>query len=166
MPVQTEGYKSQLCCLVLNGRLTFRRFKNFVLVILLLFLYLPPGLAIELDEARLFIKSDALTLNNQEKSGVFTGNVIVNFQDMILRTSKLIVYYEERDNKKAISRILIPTMLKAVKLDTGEKIIADSADYSVSWKQLTFSGNVKMLKENKLLVTEKLVYFTKIKDLK
>ena len=140
--------------------------KNFLLIILFLSAYLSSILAIEMNDAKLFIKSDALTLNNQEKSAIFIGNVIVNFQDMTLTTTKLVVYYAEQNNKKTIDRISIPTTLQAVKPCDNEIIVADSADYIVNLGQLTLSGNVRMLKEDKLLVTEKLVYFTKIKILK
>ena len=140
--------------------------KNFLLIILFLSSYLFSSLAIEIDDAKLFINSDALTLNNQEKSAIFTGHVVVKFEDITLTTTKLIVYYLEQDNKKTIDKISIPTALQAVKPCDNEIVIADSADYIVNLGQLTLTGNVRMLKENKLLITEKMVYITKIKNLK
>lgn len=119
--------------------------------------------AMELGDSNLFIKSDKLTLNQKQQSATFIGNVKVYFEDMQLQTSKLIVYYEEQDSKKNITKIVIPTSLTAIKECEDEIVIADHGVYEILESKLTLTGNVKMQRNDHVLATLKMVYFTKPK---
>jgi lipopolysaccharide transport protein LptA len=138
---------------------------NFYKIALLISLCVSSySFAIELNDSDLFIKSDKLTLNQKQQSATFTGNVRVYFEDMQLQTSQLIVYYEERNNKKNITRIVIPAGLTAIKEHENEIVMADSGVYDIPESKLTLTGNVKMQRNDHILATGKMVYFTDLKQ--
>jgi lipopolysaccharide export system protein LptA len=87
--------------------------------------------------------------------------VTVIFDDLILKTDYLKVYYKNNDNKKkSITKIEIPGNLKAIKKLNNEVVIANSGEYIVDLQKLTLKGNVNLQKDKYILVTDKMVYFT------
>lgn len=113
-------------------------------------------------DQNLFINSDHLTLNQNNSSATFKSNVVVRFKDMVLKTSILIVYYNELDGKRSIDRIYIPTKLKAIKTCNDEVVIANKGEYFAPQNKLVLTGNVRLKRKDNVLITNKLVYYTKI----
>ncbi|MDG1436659.1 MAG: LptA/OstA family protein [Rickettsiaceae bacterium] len=104
------------------------------------------------------IHSDHLTIQKDTSMATFSGNVIVHFEDAILTTSKLIVYYTSINNSQKITKIVIPGKLKALKDCGKEIIIADEGMFNNVKKQLTLKGNVTSQTEDNILITDKLIY--------
>lgn len=109
------------------------------------------------------ITSDSLNLDNHNLSASFKGSVTVIFEDMTLKTNYLKIYYINHNNKRSIEKIEIPVHLKAIKKITDEIVVADSGEYIVALNKLTLKGNVRMQKDKNILVTDTMIYFTKLK---
>ena len=114
------------------------------------------SLAASIDELK--ITSDNLTIQKDASTATFTGNVIVFFDNLKLTTTELIVYYAGTNNKKEISKIVIPVKLTAIKNCEKEVVIADKGIFDNSTKKLTLEGNITMQKEGNILITDKLIY--------
>lgn len=111
------------------------------------------------------IKSDHLTIKKDDLSATFYGSVILTFNDIRLYSSTLKIHYTNNSDKKNIKKITIPKKLKAIKNCGQEVLFADSGYFDNSTKKLTLIGNVKMLTEGNVLVTDKLVYSAKLKQI-
>lgn len=111
------------------------------------------------------IKSDSLIIKKTELSATFKGSVVLTFEDLKIYSSILKVYYTDSTEKKNIKEIIIPTKLKAVRSCGQEILFADSGHFDNSTKKLTLTGNIKMLKEGNVLVTDKLIYSAKFEGI-
>lgn len=111
------------------------------------------------------IKSDHLTIQKTDLSATFKGSVVLTFDDLKLYSSTLKIYYTNTTEKKDIKEIVIPVKLKAIRNCGQEILFADSGHFDNSTKKLTLTGNVKMLKEGNVLVTDKLVYSAKFEGI-
>lgn len=120
------------------------------------------GLAID----DVIIKSDHLLVNKEEGRAYFTGNVVVWFDDAMLKTTKIIIALKDGDKKRELEKIIFPAKLTAMKDGSNEMIIADNGEYIASENLLTFKGNIYMQKGERLVKCNELKYFTKIKEIK
>ena len=113
------------------------------------------------------ITCDNLTLNKKELSATFENNVKVVFEDQNISTNKLIIYYSDLGPQREIIKIVFPTPLKAIKSNKNDVdvIIADSGEFDNLAKKLTLLGNVRIQKDANILVTDKMVYFAKLKSI-
>lgn len=111
------------------------------------------------------ITSDDLIVDDKSLSADFKGSVTVVFEDMILKTDDLKIRYVDNKGKKSIDKIEIPGRLKAIKTTCQELVIADRGEYSVSSNQLVLYGNVRMQRDNNILITDKMVYVAKLKSM-
>ena len=113
------------------------------------------------------ITCDHLTLNKKDLSATFENNVRVTFEDQNISTNKLIIYYSDLGPKREIIKIVFPTTLKAIKSNKNnvDVIIADSGEFDNLAKKLTLLGNVRIQKDANILVTDKMVYFAKLKSI-
>jgi len=109
----------------------------------------------------IIITSDSLNVDNNNFTANFKGKVTVLFDDIILKTDYLKIYYTDNNSKKSITKIEIPGNLKAIKKLNNEVVIANSGEYIVASQKLTLKGEVKARKDKYVLVTDKMVYFTK-----
>jgi len=107
---------------------------------------------------KLNIKSNNLTIKKADLSAVFEGSVVLTFDDLKLYSSKLKIFYTDATDKREIKEIIIPVKLKVTKNCGQEVLFADSGHFDNSTKKLTLTGNVRMLKEGNVLVTDKLIY--------
>ena len=114
---------------------------------------------------KLKIISDNLIVKTGELSATFEGSVIVKFDDITLTTSKLTVLYSDLTEKKEINKIIFPVKLKATRNCGKEIIFANKGEYNNSIKKLTLEGNIKMLKDENVLATNKLVYSAQFRSL-
>jgi len=108
----------------------------------------------------IIITSDSLNVDNNNFTANFKGKVTVLFDDIILKTDYLKIYYTDNNSKKSITKIEIPGNLKAIKKLNNEVVIANSGEYIVDSQKLTLKGNVNLQKDKYILVTDKMVYFT------
>lgn len=113
------------------------------------------------------ITCDNLTLNKKDLSATFENNVRVVFEDQDISTNKLIIYYSDIGPKREIIKIVFPAAIKAIKSDKNnvDVIVADSGEFDNLAKKLTLLGNVRMQKDANILVTDKMVYFAKLKSI-
>ena len=109
----------------------------------------------------IIITSDSFNVDNNNFTANFKGKVTVLFDDIILKTDYLKIYYTDNNSKKSITKIEIPGNLKAIKKLNNEVVIANSGEYIVASQKLTLKGEVKARKDKYVLVTDKMVYFTK-----
>jgi len=109
----------------------------------------------------IIITSDSLNVDNNNFTANFKGKVTVLFDDIILKTDYLKIYYTDNNSKKSITKIEIPGNLKGIKKLNNEVVIANSGEYIVASQKLTLKGEVKARKDKYVLVTDKMVYFTK-----
>ncbi|MFK7967959.1 MAG: LptA/OstA family protein [Rickettsiaceae bacterium] len=114
-------------------------------------------------DSNVIITSDFLNLDNNNLSATFKGAVTITFEDIILKTDYLIIYYTNNNNKRSIEKIELPRKLKALKKLTNEVVVADSGKYIETLNKLILIGNVNMQKDNYIIVTDKMIYFTKLK---
>ncbi|MES2214901.1 MAG: LptA/OstA family protein, partial [Pseudomonadota bacterium] len=97
------------------------------------------------------ITSDKLILDKQSSQADFSGVVVIYADNMVTRTTRLIVKIKEVDNKRSIERLILPAKLTAIKQadikgNEEEIIMADSAEYDTLTGILTFKGNIYMQK--------------------
>lgn len=117
-----------------------------------------------ITNSEVVITSDSLNLDNNNLFASFKGSVAVAFEDFILKTDRLKIYYANSNNKKSIKKIEIPNHLKIIRKFNDEVVIADSAEYIVSLNKLTLKGNVRAEKDKNILIADKMIYFTKLKS--
>lgn len=138
-------------------------FRNSIKLILLFIIALQTHAKPPNDKIN--IKSDHLTIQKTDLSATFNGSVVLTFDDLKLYSSTLKIFYTNTTEKKDIKEIVIPVRLKAIRNCGQEVLFADSGHFDNSTKKLTLKGNVKMLKEGNVLVTDKLVYSAKFEGI-
>lgn len=134
-------------------------------LIFLLLIFTSPALK---ANAKIQITSNNLTLNKKDLSATFEGNVRVFFEDQAVSTSKLIIYYSDLGPKREIIKIVFPTRIQAIKNyknDVIDIIVANSGEFDNLLKRLTLIGDVKIQKDDNILVTNKMVYSAKLKSI-
>jgi lipopolysaccharide export system protein LptA len=109
---------------------------------------------------KLYINSDNLVIDQGKMQAQFTGEVILWFDDLMVKTTDLEIFYKIIGNKKTIYRIIMPSKLTAKKNDTKELLMANSAEYFVKKKELILVGDVVIQKDEHIIKTDKLVYYT------
>ncbi len=113
---------------------------------------------------KLYINSDNLVIDQIKQQAFFTGEVILWFDDIMVKTTNLEIFYKIVDNKKTINYISIPSNLTAKRNDGQELLIATSAKYFVERKELVLLGDVIVQNKNGIIKTDKLVYYTKLNN--
>ncbi len=113
---------------------------------------------------KLYINSDNLVIDHTKQQAFFTGEVILWFDDIVVKTTNLEIFYKIVDNKKTINYISIPSRLIAKRNDGQELLIATSAKYFVERKELVLLGDVIVQNKNGIIKTDKLVYYTKLNN--
>lgn len=108
---------------------------------------------------KLYINSDHLVINQAKQQADFTGEVILWFDDMMVKTTNLKIFYKTVDNKKTIDHIIMPAKLTAKKNNGAELLIANSAEYFIEKKELILLGDVVIQKDDRIIKTDKLVYY-------
>jgi lipopolysaccharide export system protein LptA len=111
------------------------------------------------------IESDDLVVNKSKGTARFTGNVLVWFDDAVLKTTDITLLVKEEGKNRTLEKIIMPAKLTAMKEDEDEIIIADSAEYIATKKLLKFKGNIYMKKDERLVKCDELNYFTAIKGI-
>ena len=143
----------------------FKNYCNILLLLVIISISLFSNVASaeykKFSDSDIIITSDFLNLDKNNLSATFKGSVTVIFEDIIVKTNYLIIYYTNNNNKRSIEKIKIPSKLKAIKKLTNEVIVADRGEYLALSNQLILMGNVNMQKDKHIIVTDKLIYSTR-----
>ncbi|HJD56295.1 MAG TPA: hypothetical protein LFW21_06780 [Rickettsia endosymbiont of Pyrocoelia pectoralis] len=115
--------------------------------------------------SNLHITSDTLIINRVKQKAEYLGNVVVYFDDAILKTEKLYIIYKTVNKENTIDYIEIPTKLEVEKKINNEFLLADSAKYFLDNKQLILLGNVILQRDDNILKTNKLIYYVDLKTI-
>jgi lipopolysaccharide transport protein LptA len=115
-----------------------------------------------LEREEIYINSDRLTVNRVDNTATFEGEVIVWFEDLVLKTSNLIAFFNENNTLK---KIIIPKKLIARRAPGNETIVADNAEYYANDLKLILKGNINIEREGKLLAAEEVIYYAKLKNI-
>ncbi len=113
---------------------------------------------------KLYINSDNLVIDHAKYQAFFTGEVILWFDDMVVKTTNLEIFYKIVNNKQTINYISIPSRLTAKRNHGQELLIANSAEYFVESKELVLLGNVIVQNKDGIIRTDKLVYYTELNN--
>lgn len=113
------------------------------------------------------IEADALEIQDSQKTGVFSGNVLVRQDDMTMRTSRLIVHYKGSAADAASgARDAASAEQKISKLEMRGKVVIKSkdqeatgewADYDVASRQIKLGGGVILSQGKNVLRGETLL---------
>jgi len=132
------------------------------ILLILIILFLPATTLANCEDIR--INSDSLTFDRNKNTVNFTNNVLVWFEDMVLKTSAIEVIYQNNDkSQNRIDKIIIPNSVIATRIYQQQTIIADSAEYNAKSAELILNGRVKLQYQDNILKTKKLVYHTNFK---
>lgn len=111
---------------------------------------------------KLYINSDNLVIDQAKMQARFTGEVVLWFDDLMVKTTDLKIFYKVIGNKKTIDHIIMPSKLTAKKNNINnieELLMANSAEYFVQKKELILLGDVVIQKGEHIIKTDKLVYY-------
>ncbi|WP_041816772.1 LptA/OstA family protein [Rickettsia akari] len=111
------------------------------------------------DISSLHITSDTLIIDRTKQKAEYLGNVVVYFDNAILRTKELYIFYKTIDKKQTIDHIVVPTKLTVERKINNELLLADSVKYFFDDKQLILLGNVILQRDDNVLKTNKLIYY-------
>ncbi|GAA5252505.1 LptA/OstA family protein [Candidatus Rickettsia kedanie] len=114
------------------------------------------------DISNLHITSDTLIIDRTKQKAEYLGNVVVYFDNAILRTKELYIFYKTIDEKQTIDHIVVPTKLTVERKINNELLLADSVKYFFDDKQLILLGNVILQRDDNVLKTNKLIYYVDI----
>ncbi len=109
---------------------------------------------------KLYINSDNLIINQKTQQAKFTGEVVLWFDDMVIKTTNLEIFYKIVNNNKTIDYIIIPSKLTARRTHEQKIIIANSAKYIVEQQELTLIEDVIVQTDQNIIKAKKLVYYT------
>ncbi|MCX4079696.1 palindromic element RPE1 domain-containing protein [Rickettsia rhipicephali] len=112
--------------------------------------------------SNLHITSDSLIIDRTKQKAAYLENVIVYFDNAILRTKELYIFYKTIDEKQTIDHIVVPTKLTVERKINNELLLADSAKYFFDNKQLILLGNIILQRDDNVLKTNKLIYYVDI----
>lgn len=153
---------------MLKLRLIYQIFKNYLRIKIILqqfikFSLIFLSLISTIYGKDILIDSDSLTFDKTKNTAIFEGQVVLYFEDIVLKTSNLQIFYKNINSEREIDKIIIPTRLIAKKEKDQSIIIADSGEYLAYKSRLILEGNIKLLRQEDILKTNKLVYYTKLK---
>ncbi|RYE06406.1 MAG: hypothetical protein EOP33_04310 [Rickettsiaceae bacterium] len=140
--------------------MTFRFIvKFYLLVILFICNNVDAHQSAKMD---VLINSDNLTFDSNDNIALFEGNVVVHFDNLILKTSLIKIFYKEVNNKKQIETILIPKYLTIIRKDDQTIITANEATYLPNISNLVLRSKVIIQYEDNIVKTEKLTIVSKL----
>ncbi len=114
---------------------------------------------------KLYINSTNLVISQTKNQACFTGEVILCFDDLMIKTTILDIFYKTVNGVKTISCIFIPSRLIARRNHGQDLLVASSAKYFVETRKLVLSGSVIVQSKDGIVKTNKLVYYTELNNL-
>ncbi len=135
-------------------------------LILVLAITTSPISSLVFAEDILHIDSDNLILNREKNTAVFSGDVLICFQGMKLRSQKAIFTFENQKTRK-IKMITFPEKVEAIREIDGSDsvVIANEAVYTLANMELLLKGHVIIEDKKEVIVTEEMLYYGKLKNI-
>lgn len=121
----------------------------------------------------IIINADDVVIDKKTSSSIFTGHVILWFDNgLIIETDKVLLTIKEENNKKSIDRIIIPSKLRAIRdgkviASNLSKItlIAEGAEYIEDKSELRLKGDVYIQDNDNFVKCNELIYYTNVEKL-
>jgi hypothetical protein len=114
--------------------------------------------AAEIKDQSISVKADNLETLQEGEEVKFYGNVLIYFKDYLLKSESVIIHFVNIDGQRKIDKANVPTPMQLINhQNSNDVIVGDSAIYSRVSRTLEIHGNVKIQKNNDLLVVNKLV---------
>ena len=103
------------------------------------------------EEAK--IKSDFLSVNKNNKTSIFTKNVLISIRNIKIKSEKALVFFEKNTNTP--SKVIVPNFLIIYDELTENILCADSMNFDNKTKEILLY-NVSGIYENKFIKGKKL----------
>lgn len=117
----------------------------------------------------IIINADDVVIDKKTSSSIFTGHVILWFDNgIIIETDKVIVTTKEENGKKSINKITMPSKVRAIR--NGENVgnilsaitlIAECAEYTEEISELRLKGYVYIQDNDNFVKCDELIYYAK-----
>lgn len=114
--------------------------------------------------ADLQISSDQLIVDRLSNSASFQGQVVIWFDDLIVKTTDLKIIYQQINGKNQLKSITAPNRITAKNYQNTKIITADRGEYSAKHARLVLTGNVKLSDHGRMIATEQLIYHAAVKQ--
>ncbi|WP_347938819.1 LptA/OstA family protein [Rickettsia oklahomensis] len=135
---------------------------QIIKLVVFIFITVNISYASDKDISNLHITSDTLIIDRTRQMAEYLGNVIVYYDNVILRTEELYIFYKTIDKRQTIDHIVVPTKLTVERKMNNELLLANSAKYFFDNKQLILIGNVILQRDDNVLKTNTLIYYIDI----
>lgn len=115
--------------------------------------------------SEIIINSDNLTYEKGNNVASFDGNVILWFNNMVLKTTNIKIFYTQINKQNRIDKIVIPNKLSALKNQNSDILIAEKGIYFFDKGELWLNGNVILQHGDNILKTDSLVLVAELKKI-
>jgi len=115
----------------------------------------PASSSAEKGKSPVVITSKTLTADNRNNKAVFEGNVIAKTEDITMHADRMIVFYDNSENK--ISKI---HALGNVRVHKQERaMFSDEAVFIDSEKKIVFTGKPRAVEGDNVITGTKITFF-------
>jgi len=149
----------------------------FIFSLFILSLIFPSGVSPETtqkgvagaDEKRMVINSDALDIDNQRKTVIFSGNVKVKRDNLTIDCKKIHLYYNEAQSGKGTGKLnikvdrIVATGKVIITRADGGYAKSENAVYYQDEEKVILTGNPVVRQGNDFVEGEKITLFLKEK---
>ena len=112
--------------------------------------------------SHLHIDSSDLLIEREKMTAIFSGNILLCFDDIKLLGEEVVFYFEDT-NIKDIKEIHVHKNIRATEKD-GTVLIADEAIFWMNKSELKLTGNVVIEKNQRIMRAREMTFYGKIKD--
>jgi lipopolysaccharide export system protein LptA len=142
---------------------------KLIISLLLLLAMIEPTIAASsannsLKDAPISVDADSLEIMQNQNKAVFSGNVIATQQDMVLKSDKMIIYYQQQakgaeQEKSPLGALERIEVLGNVKMNTPtESASSERGLYDAMREKIFLYGNVVLRKDGNVLNGSALQY--------
>lgn len=145
---------------------------RIIILLNIIFIFLP-SYSQNKNLESIIINADDVIIDKKTSSSIFTGHVILWFDNgLIIETDKIILTTKKTNEKESIKQITMPNKVRAIKDGdiiaekiTSITLIADSAEYIEDKSELRLNGKVSIQENNNFVKCNELIYYTNITKL-
>jgi lipopolysaccharide export system protein LptA len=109
------------------------------------------------DKKPIVITSETLTADNKNQTATFEGSVVATTGEISIKSDKMIVYYDNSENKVSKIHALGNVTVKKEE----QAIFSDEAMYLDNEQKIVFSGNPKAVEGENLITGNQIIFFLK-----
>lgn len=113
--------------------------------------------------SNLHINSTDLVIDREKMTAIFTGTVVLCFQDVKLLGGQVIFHFED-EKIKDIKYIHVSKNIRAIQNSDDTLLIAEEAIFEMKKSELTLIGNVVIEKDDKIMKAKEMIYYGKINN--